>query len=409
MDFLKEVISGLTPSKEEYSRIDSILALLKSKIKISSAMVELGGSASKDTWLKGNHDIDVYVKFNIRKYKDKDISKLLGNELKKQFKLRKLHGSRDYYQIEKDNYTIEIIPIIDINHVNEALNITDISPFHCKYVKKYSKSKEIRLAKSFCKTSGCYGAESYISGFSGYALEILTIHYGSFLNLVKNIAKWQYHTQIGNKKFIKKLNLSKTTGPLILLDPVDNNRNAAAALSNEKYNKFIKICNDFLKKPSNEFFIEKIFDELAFIRKHNGCKIIKIEAVPLSGQKDVIGAKLLKCFNYIKNQLAMKDFKVIGSAWFWNNNGNACLYFVLDKKQLEKMIKHYGPPVKKLKFAEAFAKKYSKKNVKKEGNRLYVMIKRKFTRPDEFIKNLVSKDKNIKSYAKSTSIKNIKD
>jgi len=48
---------------------------------------------------------------------------------------------------------------------------------------------EIRIAKAFCYANNCYGAESYISGFSGYALELLVYHYKSFLKFIKSMVK----------------------------------------------------------------------------------------------------------------------------------------------------------------------------------------------------------------------------
>ncbi|MBD3252791.1 hypothetical protein GF386_03610, partial [Candidatus Pacearchaeota archaeon] len=54
--------------------------------------------------------------------------------------------------------------------------MTDLSYFHVNHIlKKIKKNKnlsdEIRLAKKFAYSQNCYGAESYIHGFSGYALE----------------------------------------------------------------------------------------------------------------------------------------------------------------------------------------------------------------------------------------------
>ena len=216
MDFLKSLISELAPTKEEYSRLNKIFLGVKGKIKIKNAVVELGGSGKKDTWLHNNHDIDVYVKFNRKKYHNKDISSILNKELKKYFEVSMLHGSRDYFQIKVENYTIEVIPIIDIKNAEEALNITDISPLHCKYVIRHNKNKDVRLAKTFCRANNCYGAESYIGGFSGYVIEILTIHYKNFPSFIKNAAKWEEKTSIGSKKLIEKLNLSKKIGPLIV-------------------------------------------------------------------------------------------------------------------------------------------------------------------------------------------------
>lgn len=48
---------------------------------------------------------------------------------------------------------------------------------------------EIKIAKAFCHATGCYGAESYIKGFSGYALELLIYHYKSFQSFVKAMTK----------------------------------------------------------------------------------------------------------------------------------------------------------------------------------------------------------------------------
>ncbi len=405
MDFLKEIINSITPTKEEYAELEEIFSKVKSKIKIKDATAELGGSGKKNTWLHSNHDIDIYIKFSHKTYHDRDISDILKKELKKHFKISILHGSRDYFQAIISNYTIEIIPIIDIKKAEEALNITDISPLHCRYVMKHDKNEDIRLAKAFCRANNCYGAESYIGGFSGYAIEILTIHYGSFMSLIKNVSKWKDKTAIGNRKDIEKLNLSKKLGPLILMDPVDKNRNAAAAVSTEKYLQFIKVCHDFLKKPSKSLFIEKKFDESLFLKKHASKKIVVMEAEPFDGKKDVIGAKILKCFNYLKTQFKLNNFKMLHAEWHWSDE--ALFYFVFDSKELSKEIKHYGPPAKEVESSVAFIKKYGEKNVRKEGNKLYVMLKRQFTKPEDYTEYLVKKDKTIHGYVKSLKIKRL--
>ncbi len=45
------------------------------------------------------------------------------------------------------------------------------------------------LAKTFAHACDCYGAESYINGFSGYALELLICHYKTFSKFLKEIIK----------------------------------------------------------------------------------------------------------------------------------------------------------------------------------------------------------------------------
>ena len=302
MEFIKEILTKIKPTKEEVTLVNEIYKNIKSKIKIKDAVVELGGSGAKDTWLSKTNDIDIYVKFNKSKYSKKDISTILEKSLKKHFRISKLHGSRDYFQIKIKKFTVEIIPILKINKVKEAENITDISPFHVKYVKKYNKGDEIRLVKEFCKAQNCYGAESYIQGFSGYVLEILTIKYGSFNNFIKNISKWKKPTLIGNKNLINKLNKSKTKSPLILIDPVDEDRNASAAVNEEKYNQLITSCKNYLKKPSEKFFIKQEFNLEKIKNKYKNKNLIILNIKPLTGKQDVVGSKLLKCLNYIQKR-----------------------------------------------------------------------------------------------------------
>ncbi|MEK6951418.1 MAG: nucleotidyltransferase domain-containing protein, partial [Nanoarchaeota archaeon] len=236
----ESILKKIKPPVEDEKKIFSLTNELISKIKIKDTKVIIGGSLAKDTWLKDTHDIDIFVKFNYNKFKDKShkLSMFLEKALKK-LKPIKLHGSRDYFQIEKQNYNFEIVPILDIKNILQARNITDISPLHVSWVKKHNKADQIRLTKAFAKAQNIYGAESYIQGFSGYVLEILTVYYGSFLSLVKNVSKWKERTIIDPEKQLKnhliELNKSKIQSPLILVDPVDKTRNASAVVSKEKY------------------------------------------------------------------------------------------------------------------------------------------------------------------------------
>ena len=169
---MKEILTQIKPSSEEKKEVNKLFQKYKSLIKIPKTKVILGGSSAKGTFLKGNHDIDIYVKFDKKTYSKKNLSEILAKYIKT---ASKVHGSRDYFQISEKNYTIEIIPILDIKNVNFAENITDISPFHTKFVLKNKKYiDDIMLVKAFAKANGFYGAESYIQGFSGYSLEILT-------------------------------------------------------------------------------------------------------------------------------------------------------------------------------------------------------------------------------------------
>lgn len=151
----------------------------------------IGGSLAKKTMIKKEkQDIDLFICFN-----KEDEMKIIEEKFEdKKINYKKIHGSRDYFQIEKGSIVFEIVPILKIKKLEEVKNTTDFSPLHVKYILSQIKKrpflrKEIKLTKAFCLANEFYGAESYIQGFSGYALEVLVCYYGSFLNFLKNFGK----------------------------------------------------------------------------------------------------------------------------------------------------------------------------------------------------------------------------
>ncbi len=407
MEILKEVLKEIKPTQKEREelkkKITNFLNKLNKSLKDAKAI--LGGSGAKDTWLKGVKDADIFVLFNYKKYKDKSdkLSDILEPILKKHFKITRLHGSRDYFQIKEKNFTFEVVPILNIKKPAQAMNITDISPLHALFVKKYSKlCDEIRLLKKFCKAQNCYGAESYISGFSGYACEVLIIYYGSFINLVKKAVKWKPKVVIDLKRYYKgknplnELNPSKLQSPLVIIDPVQKTRNITAALSLEKFNIFKKTCQRFLKRPSKEFFEEKKFSIEDLRKKAKNRKLILLDIIALSGKEDIVGSKLLKALKWIVKKLKQNDFKVVNYGWEWDKKKKALFWIITNKRELPKYKEIIGPPLTAPKhFIANFKKKY-KKTFTRNG-RLWAKTKRTFTKPENLVKNLIKTDKYIKA------------
>ena len=80
---LKKVLSEIKPSKKEADEVSSIAksflsslnsALISKKI---TAKAVFGGSFAKNSWISGDFDVDIFVKFDL-KYKNKDLSSLLS-------------------------------------------------------------------------------------------------------------------------------------------------------------------------------------------------------------------------------------------------------------------------------------------------------------------------------------------
>ncbi|MBU0756833.1 MAG: CCA tRNA nucleotidyltransferase [Nanoarchaeota archaeon] len=411
-DFLEELKKGLLPDTSILKKIDSFVDALNKHLKKQKIVATCvpGGSVAKGTFLKDDYDVDLFVKFDFEKYKDKDISKFLENVLSNYKSLEKLHGSRDYFQVLVSDITYELVPVIDICDPKEALNVTDMSPMHVTWVKKNIREgmqDDIRLTKKFCKGIGVYGAESYISGFSGHVIDILILNYGSFLELLEKAALWKPKVIIDVEKHYKKnevlfeLNRSKTLGPLVVVDPVLQNRNASAALSLEKFDIFRKKAKEFMKNPSRDFFFREIVTPDSLNKKAGKNIVIAFGADPGKGKVDVLGSKLLKAFDHILVAFQKNDFLVKESGWEWDKKDSALFWFIIDPKPLEAVEEILGPPEKIKEHAAAFSKKY--KDVFTERGKLHARIRRKYTKAEQLAENIL-KDKYVKQRTKDIEL-----
>ncbi len=402
---MKEVLKLIKPDSKERKKV----ALLTQKIikrltpKLTKAKVILGGSAAKGTWLKGDHDLDFFIAFNFEEYKDKNLSEILEKSLKKAFPKKKincLHGSRDYFQFVEDGYNLEFVPILKIERAEQALNITDVSLLHASWVKKNVNKDEVILAKKFCKANKLYGAESYIGGFSGYVLEILVGYYGTFKKLLLHSQKWKYKQVIDVAKYYPRnncffhLNKSKLQSPIIVIDPVDKNRNAAAALTKEKFTLFKKLAKSYLKKPEQSYF-KKTNLSLASLGKEKN--LLLFEILPLGGKRDAVGGKLLKLFKFLTKEL--EEFSIIKKGWEWEDK--CYFYFVLKKNHLPEVKIRPGPPLDKKEYVKDFKKK--NKDTFVENSKVMARIKVEFPELNAFAKNLI-RQKYVKERVKKIKL-----
>ncbi len=382
-EILKGVLNSIRLKDNEVKSIDNSLKDFTDKIgksiKKSRLNVEVfvGGSFAKKTMIKkGNYDVDIFLRFD-KKYSE-NISRLAENLLKG-LKKEKIHGSRDYFRVGSgENVLFEIIPVIRIKKPEEARNITDLSFFHVNYVKKFPKKlfDEIIIAKAFCHANNCYGAESYIRGFSGYALELLVYHYGGFLKFVKAMTKINVKEKtvidVG-KKFKNKnevlmdINSAKLQSPIVLVDPTYRQRNALAALSTETLKKFQKACKSFLKNPNIRFFEKKDidFERMKKESKKRGFDFVLVKAKTEKQPGDIAGSKLLKFHNYLSKEIE-KYFYIKGKEFSYQK-GSLAIYAFSAKSRKE--IIHKGPSVNDKNNVQKFKKRH--KNVFVKSQRVY--------------------------------------
>ena len=88
-----------------------------------------------------------------------------------------------------------------------------------------------------------------------------------------------------------------------------------AVLSRQKYTLFIQSARKFLKNPSEKAFEQRGFSLSELKKKRRARKLITVELEPLDGKRDVVGAKILKSFEFLKKELESYEFSLKDSGW----------------------------------------------------------------------------------------------
>jgi tRNA nucleotidyltransferase (CCA-adding enzyme) len=437
---LRDALSGIKPASDELEEAERFAAELNERLKAKRirAVAMVGGSGAKATHLKGDHDIDLFVRFDYKAYKgrNEELSDLLAKALPKG--AERIHGSRDYFQLRRGEYLFEIVPVLNVTRPEQALNVMDVSPLHVSYVAKRIRANplladEIRLAKQFCKAAKVYGAESYINGFSGHVLDLLVLQYGSFLRLLQAATKWEGVVVLDPAKHHRNplftLNASKRLGPLILVDPIQPERNAAAALSRQAFDRFREAARAFLRRPSLQYFTITPLTPLIIKNKYTVVKdnyktvkdnykkgnykknnhkrayerkgrtvLFVLEGTPLEGKDDVVATKLLKAHERIVEEGARNGFSLLGNGWEWDKRRRVSVgYLIFKDETLSPTLLRQGPPLGMKRDCERFRTEH--RNAKPKAGRLVAAVPRKYRTPRQFIERML-KDSYVKERAK---------
>lgn len=358
------------------------------------AEIMIGGSWAKDTYLPGDHDIDVFVRF-YPGLSDEEMSAELERALNKMGKPRRIRGSRDYFQLDREGFTFEIVPVLLLSDPAKAKNVTDMSPLHVQYVLERTQhnpslSDEIRLAKRFLKAARVYGAESYIHGFSGHVVDQLVLYYGSFIKCLQAVSSWKTDVFIdptNTHKNAKFLNAAKREGPLVIVDPVQPHRNAAAAVKQNAFDQLIDAARAFLKEPDRSFFDVVVLSKNAVKEQFSDKPVLFVELLPVFGNsKDIIGTKLFKVYESLVKRASSSGFEILAHDFQFDGK-RALAYLVVEQEPLSEEHVVVGPPESALHHARAFRE--SHQNVFSEGAKLFAREKRSVRTLKQLFENLL--------------------
>jgi tRNA nucleotidyltransferase (CCA-adding enzyme) len=226
----------------------------------------------------------------------------------------------------------------------------------------------------------------------------LTGHYGSFENLLRSSQRWDLKEVIDPENHYPKkdvffqLNQSKLVSPIIVIDPVDKERNASAALSMEKFLEFKRLAKEYLQKPSPEFFKKKPKDLISLKKEAEllHANLVFMTIIPLEGKIDVVGSQMVKAYEFIKEKLIPFSIKKSGWAWEKANPGEAVFYYLAQKKELPKFELRYGPPITFNDHVRAFRKKYP--DAYEDNGRMAIRVPARNPRLEDFLAEILNNE-----------------
>jgi tRNA nucleotidyltransferase (CCA-adding enzyme) len=362
----EQVLARIRPSAEEEERLEvmvrDLLAEVQAVLKARGweAKPFISGSVAKGTHLT-RADVDLFVAFPPDLPRD-DLEKrglALGEILQKGVHLYAEHPyTRGFYQ----GVQVEIVPCYRITDASQRMSAVDRTPLHVDYVLGHleeGQADQIRLLKAWSEGIGLYGAEAKIRGFSGYLCELLVLKYGSFRGVLEACQGWRRGVAI---------ELDRPAGrqfdePLILIDPVDPNRNVASAVSVEQMASFVHAAREYLRQPREAFFFPKPLRTLsvaklrAVARKRGGHLLaISIRAPEVT--EDVLYPQLRKAHRTFMELFLRVGFAV-HDARFDVAGKEAIFLFEFAIASLPRVQRHEGPPVW-VKNAKDFLEKWER-------------------------------------------------
>jgi tRNA nucleotidyltransferase (CCA-adding enzyme) len=395
---------SVEPTKDEKSRLKEVVNSAISEIKKETEKIDgrinpmLLGSASRDTWLREEKDLDIFLVFPLE-YEKKGMEEIVTNIGKKILKdVTKRYAEHPYVRGKYRGFDIEIVPCFGVDSPEKLKSAVDRTPFHDAFVRENIKGKEteVRLLKQFLKGIGCYGAEARVEGFSGYLCELMVIKYGSFEEVLESAREWRYGKVIWIDGATNKENIKKFPEPLVFIDPVDKNRNVASALSLTKLSEFIFASQRFLEEPKDEFFFPKIRTasrkDIIKIFENRKTSAIAIVFDTPDLIDDILYPQLRRAAGAIKKQLLRSDFKIFGIDFFIKEK--TCIFIEFESIEIPKMRLHLGPKVNTA-HESRFLSKYQNFEGKLSepfitGDRWAIFLERKYESASAFLDDFLS-------------------
>ncbi|WP_313691557.1 CCA tRNA nucleotidyltransferase [Halorarum halobium] len=329
------------------------------------------GSTARGTWLAGDRDIDLFVRFPT----DVDEADLETYGLRVGHAAlpggREEYAEHPYVKGRYEGFDVDLVPCYDVESAADIRSSVDRTPFHNAYLDARideALAGDVRTFKRFLKGIGVYGSDLRTQGFSGYIAELLVLDHGGLRPLLEAAADWTPQVTIDPENHGR----GSFDDPLVVYDPTDPERNVAAVLSRDNLARFQHHARKLLEDPRDEAFFPPKREPMgeADVREHVGRRGTVPVAVAFDAPDivdDQLYPQLRRSLDGLERELSGRGFEVVRSTTAATDGGDVgdadgrrgMLLFELTHRRLPAVERHDGPPVHVREHAEGFFDKYA--------------------------------------------------
>jgi tRNA nucleotidyltransferase (CCA-adding enzyme) len=388
------------PSKPKQVKLEKISKEIQREIATFKdsriSRVLMGGSFAKGTWLENDTDIDFFVMIEptVERKEFEELGKSIGYHALRKYKPYLRYSEHPYVEGKVDGTRVNIVPCYRVEK-NKWKSAADRSPFHTDFMQdklNENLKSQVRVLKKFLKAVGIYGSQIAVSGFSGYVTEVLILKYGSFEDVLKIFSVLKPNQIISLDPPDENV-IQKFTSPIIIIDPIDSNRNLGAAISADCVAKFVLASRQFLKNPSTEF-MKKYGKSKPKIIKQIESNLLIIEFKIHKRSPDILWGQLKRKLTSISKMLSNSRFEIIKKYCYTDEEKRAVFIFMFQFASLPKITVNRGPEVYLRTETDAYMKKRGSNSIMMwtDGMRIQSIEQTKMISIKQYVNDIIKKD-----------------
>ena len=357
----------ITPDEAERAAMRDVVARLSERIRsevsdlpVDADVVQVGSTA-RGTWLAGDRDIDLFVRFppDLDRERLERYGLAVGNAVLPAG--HEEYAEHPYVTGTFEGFDIDLVPCYDVADAATPQSAVDRTPHHNAYLTERLDSDtagEVRVFKQFLKGIGVYGSDLRTRGFSGYLSELLVLEYGGVESLLEAAAEWHPPVVVDPEAHAT----ASHDDPLVMVDPTDPARNVAAVCSATNVARLQHYAREFHDDPREGLFEPDEAEPLdaAAVRAHierRGTAPVAVVFDAPDIVDDQLYPQLVKSLSGVRDELDRRGFEPIRATTFADDR--AVLFVELAHRRLPRIERHAGPPVHVREHAEGFYGTYA--------------------------------------------------